>query len=705
MSLKIKKKTGEIFDLPQDYVIEAEKNNPAFTTSGSKTITINFPATDNNRKLLLNTERLDKAERPETFPVLVESDAYQQQGLMTINSGFNAGIGFDEAELYNKMGTIKLKDLPGLPVLEYSGTLEQKLDYLLSYLTDVMKNETVADFYVFPVILQYEKVDSKEYYIIVNELDLTIDPENLPNGRLAELSGLNRRIMTVYDSEEIQLDVPRGFGISPFLKVHKILQLIFSYFGYTIVENPFAEYQLGKLVLLNNVMDTVVTGVLNYKDMMPDVTVNEFFDYLYNKFGMKYYINSNAKTVRLRFINNLLRTDIPDYIDLNEFKTEELIINYSSLPKQLKLTANREIESSKTPYNTFEKFLQEYDQFTEYNGINITEGVVNLFDKIISRYYVNNPYNGSTVINSSDFFDWDKENDIEYEEIKMDDLSVPLMRYKSGHTYLAFLLGYRLNYTENTNKESDNDNTISASKIAFAFGFKLTQLTNIAQYNYFFASQINRDEFGNFIYDGPIRQDISLTINREDGLYNRFWKHYDSFIRHSNFEVKCKLKMSESSVLDYDISKQKLINNQPLITKQIKFRMNQSESIPEFSFLTTKLYQPYDLVAEQMIPTYENQRYYWKWVRTRVPDPDVLLGVGNYHVIEGATNEFVIVIIDDEPVEIEISKLIWKIPTELQFTNNEQRIFTYNFKVMDFATHSIYDIVETITYTPEEIVY
>ena len=64
MSIKIKKITGEIFDLPQDFVIEGEKNNPLFSEKGSQTVSISFPSTPRNRRLLDHAARPDRAGKP-----------------------------------------------------------------------------------------------------------------------------------------------------------------------------------------------------------------------------------------------------------------------------------------------------------------------------------------------------------------------------------------------------------------------------------------------------------------------------------------------------------------------------------------------------------------------------------------------------------------------------------------------------------------
>jgi hypothetical protein len=113
-------------------------------------------------------------------------------------------------------------------------------------------------------------------------------------------------------------------------------------------------------------MDAILTGTLYYRDLMPDITVNEFLEGLYNKFGLVWYINSNTKTGRFLFVKDLVDMYASETVNLNDFKTEEPEIAWSP-QQQLKLTANREIgksgyaNTSETLYNTFEEFLRAYN--------------------------------------------------------------------------------------------------------------------------------------------------------------------------------------------------------------------------------------------------------------------------------------------------------------------------------------------------------
>ena len=266
MSLKIKKTTGEIFDLPQDYVIESEKTGPLFSNKGSQSVSIAFPTTDNNRKLLEHASRTDKLTKPtRQIRVVVESGPIQQAGMMIINSAsdksISANIGWDESEMYVNMGTTLLRDMRNLPVFDAGGnTLDDRVVSMLAHLTAVMKEQLETDYYVFPIVLKMD-VEDKEHEVtgmkyterhseVLNEFKISSHPLQ-SNGAYGELLALESRILQRYiDSEIILFDVPKGYGVSPFLKIGRLIELIFEdHFGYTLSNNPFREHkQLNKLV-------------------------------------------------------------------------------------------------------------------------------------------------------------------------------------------------------------------------------------------------------------------------------------------------------------------------------------------------------------------------------------------------------------------------------------------------------------------------
>jgi hypothetical protein len=698
--IKIRKiEGGDVFDLAEGYVIEAEKNNPLFSGKGSQTVPVNFPASDKNNRMLDFPSRIDRTfKKEETIPVIVETGSVQQKGLLSVHSASNrilsANIGYDESVMYAVMKDVQLKDMPILNDPEFiksfgGSNIDQRIHSMLAHLTAVMKEQTLAEYCVFPVIVKKETVqldgENQTRLEIINEVDdrLSADINDPPNGKIAELKALtNRTIIRYENNEEIQLTVPKGYGVSPFLKVYRILEIIFKNFEFTVIENPFKEHkQLKKLVVLNNTIDAVLTGTLYYKDLMPDCSIREFLDSLYAKFGMLYFVDSTSKTIRIKFLKDIVNPEASEgSIDLNPIKTEEPEISFHPA-KQLRLKMNREPEDANVAFNTMEEFLNQFlNQFTE--SANWPNHVTQVFRTSDSTYHIENIFKASSgreYYKSSDFFDWDKKTEnMDYEEVEMKDICLPLYLIPGALAMqtLQYLVGFKHLYSDVFVGGTKQEASGAKAKIAFAFAWGITKYRGVGSYSAFFASQFNRDTQGNFILDEENNKyGISLTCNREDGLYNRFWKEYDAFLRHSNQPVKCNLHLNDNDFVKFKMDEKVFINNQPLLVEQIKYKFNDSgDKISESTFRTLRLYQPYDLNQEQKIPEYGPQKYYWKFEEdlSGLPSPIWIL-------IKREFDSFFTV----NGVQVPVSYLSYLPPTEEQYIAQETRIYkrreTYRF--------------------------
>ena len=723
-TVKIKTLAGDVFDLPQDFVIEGEKNNPLFSDKGSQTVSVSFPATAHNRRLLGHAARLDRARKPEqALRVLIESGPSQQAGILAVNTAspslIQAGIGFDEAELYSHAAETQLKDIPDLPQLTLAGsTREERVDSMLAHLEAVMKEEVDADCFLFPVELKYDVVepenDKKEsakiYRIILNEVDTSIpvDGNNnpvLPFGAVAPLAAKkHRRIDCYIDSEVVYIDAMKGYGVSPFLKVYRLLELIFeNFFQVHILENPFREHrQLKKLAVLNNTMDAILTGTLHYRDLMPDITVSDFLEALFNKFGMLYFFDSNKKTVRLKFIRDILNDPPTRSLDL--FKTEEPQISHET-QKQLKLTVSRELVTTwgtaQTLYPTFEEFLDAYrHEFTDLFEDESNPQTAQVFAPELQNYIIREAIDTEDrqVLRSSDFFDWDRKTPgLEYREIRMSDLCLP-MDWVGGMLWMLFYgVGRKHRYSNIVADGETAGDEENPATLAFVFGWGLTDYTDRNRYNWFYASQMNRSSRGHFIVDsGGQRYDLSLTVNREDGLYNRFWKEYDAFLRHSGQPVRCTLKLTGHEIFTLDLSKKFLLNGQPFLIEKLSFKLNEPKGLHTCDLRTLRLCDPCDLPAEQNIPQYVNQKYFWAPTIVKTPS----LPYNFYETADELGNGFVTV----DGINYSTKMLFVMPPTEEQYQNQELIVLTYQ-SVAHADGHPDVPLTTTVTYTPTPIIY
>jgi len=447
------------------------------------------------------------------------------------------------------------------------------------------------------------------------------------------------------------------------------------------------------LVVLNNTMDTVLTGRLHYKDMMPDITIKEFLDALYNKFGMQYFVDSNTGTIELIFWKDILT--VQSTVDFTKYKTAPVTINYSQ-NKQLKLVANREIEGTEVPCNTFEEFLKEYDfQFRDYYRYEPLDSRHSSVFHHRRFYWIRNldsqKMAGSKV--STDFFDWDKKSDLPYQEIKMTDLCLPLDRLYADELALLlfYLTGYRHAYSDISVSGESFEEKQNPTKLAFAFGWGKTGITfDMNASTYFFASQDNRDENGRFVNDpSGERYDLSLTCHRQDGLFNRFWKEYDAFLRHSAYGVDVKLKLPETEILRLKMFQSVSVDSQPLLPEQIKFKQNKHDAISEAKFKTLRLYEPCGLAAEQSIEEYHPQKYYWRKEVDYSSDIEAWL-----------SNQGIPFYIEEFPDADASNRqpLLWLPPTDTEFINQQTRTSVYNYVVI-YSGNRV-PVTRTATYYP-----
>jgi len=675
---------GETFDLPAGYVIEAEKNNPLFQNKGSQTVPVNFPTTGKNNRLLNFPFRIDRSQRQDgTIGVIVETGSVQQKGLLSVNSAsgksISANIGYDESEMYAVFKNLKLNEIPDLPEAPITGNnINEKIDAILSHLTAVMKGEEETEYCIFPIIIKTYEYSANSFQFKIRELLNGLNDgylsQTIAKGELLALE--NRIIQRVDNSEPINISAPKGYGVCPFLRVWRVIELIFSNFGFAIDENPFKEHrQLNKLCLLNNTMDTILTGKLLYKDMLPDITINDFLDGLYAKFGMLYFIDSNSKKVTFKFLKDLVNPN-SESIDLTKNKTEELSIAFSA-PKQLRLKMNRELEEAKTLNDTFEEFLSQF--VFQFGG----NGATQIFQAEYSRYKITNVFmqfneNPHEVsIYSSDFFDLDKKTpDLAYEDIEMKDLCLPITDYDI-YSVSQYNVGFKHVYSDLVIGGNIQTENLNPAKLALIFSWGLMQYgTSMNPEYYPFASQFNRDNKGNFISDiNGIKYDISLTCNREDGLYNRFWKEYDAFLRHSNQEVTAKLHLTNNELFNLKLFDNVFIDNQPYLINQIKYKLNVEDSISEFIFRTLRLFNPYNLKELWKIATYKNQEYYWAFTKIEThpipPYPQYWIRTNSIEEIHD--RKFLII----NGVQTPITNIANLPPTENQFVSGEQRIYNY----------------------------
>lgn len=607
MALTIKTQKG-IYDVPSDFQMEVEITSPIYTDKGSQTLASTLPATKRNLYLADYIHREDIVNAPGKDVMAIIADGiYRRTGKQNITSasresGIVANFGFDESLMYEAWSNVSLKKLPNLPVYKPDGGIT----VLMTHLSNVMRYKESADYYVFPIQVKNESSGDVVYPEFVNPI------ERAENGNY-DLKKNARTEKMVISGTLVDVKLPAGYGLSPFIKVSKILELIFSAYGFKLVENAFAtHYQLKKMAVLNNVADAIVQGQIEYKNMMPDCSVNDFLDALYCRTGAKVFVDGNTKTAKVILIKDAISAN--PFANWTLLKSSDLVPSYGA-PKQLKLSAGTSFEGADVESDSFEEFLEQYNGIiTEVKGASpgyIPDDTYICYQASTGRFYKRNVITKNVSLVSSDFFPWNKKTvNVENEEVTGADECLPMAFTNSLLVPQYFAGTVNLNTTLRGAKvEEQKEDTPLC--FCFAMGLATDEKGNSS--GYYFGSSLCRDPAGNYFRDSSGNTyTYSLVFRGEDGAFNRFFKEWDAILRHSNHTLTGKFNIDRINLTKIDVGCPLLISGQRMMVESVKhsmpYRINKPATV---KLRTTKLLKPYDLESEQGIVAMKPQTTKW----------------------------------------------------------------------------------------------
>lgn len=363
---------GQTLDLPNNFSIDIEDSNPIFNDRGSQSIPATVPASRRNIKILDFPAHLEAGVEPNNPErvATVFNGPYHRRGTMNITSagkkdGITFNIGFDNSTAYAKWREKKLNELTNLPTYtpkEQQGGYE--IEWLLDDLYSLYRfsRPKIDDLAVFPLAVNLEtnteNNQEKEYWEVLN---------------VVGTHGLSQpgTVKRIIDGEITNTSIPEGYCVSPFVRVWRVLELVFEDMDLTLEGNPFKEdIELARLVVLNNAADSVCRASIRYADLMPDCTVEEFLAALWTRFGLVYNINFDRQTVKLALIRDIIKTGTQEIID--NFTAGLPLITYET-PQYVKLSAKTSIEGAEPCTERFEDFVKGLNVAGVHLGSNVSQ--------------------------------------------------------------------------------------------------------------------------------------------------------------------------------------------------------------------------------------------------------------------------------------------------------------------------------------------
>lgn len=605
--LKIKTNKGYL-DLGGDFTVQIDEKSPVMNDRGSQTVPVTVPVTANNAGITGFAHRLDMGVKPmnEDQTCTVLDGVYKRTGKINIVSagkkeGITLNIGFDNSEAYSAWKAKKLNAIT-LPMKEYSS-----VNSLCAHLQQVLGGYQ-TDYAVFQIMTGNDSKDNQSYPKYLNYITPVSE-----GSKVYRLRYQARTETFLVNGTPTAVTLPEGYGVTAFLYVWRVLELVFSEFGYTIIENPFkTDKQLYNLVILNNAADCCVKGKLSYADLMPDCTVEDFLNALYVRFGLVYYVSSDTKTATLRLIRDIV-DDVPD-IDLSRSLTDEPLITYETA-RQMKLSAKTSLTGAAPSVERFEDYLKD-QEVARLARVDVSQRVIHLnYEETTGRWFKWDEDNKRLTYSSSSFFSWDRKTDnIEDNELTSDDECVPMDFAPNDILSPQYLADYvhRYTYLKTSSNNDDEDSEKVETPLSFVFAFTSSQNSK-----YPFGSVLPYTSEGEEVVlkDGS-KHTISLLFQYKNGLFINFWKKYDAIIRHSFNQVEANVLLPVHQLMGMDILTPVALRGQYLLFDGLSYSLPADKNVPvDLTLRTLRLIAPYNLDEEHFIKDFGSTLYVWKLVR------------------------------------------------------------------------------------------
>lgn len=599
----INTESGKPYQLNPGTELSIERTNPFFNDYGEQTLPVSLPDSEYNRTLLGNpgmTQRKDKVQMVDAS--IQDGNFYSvcRQAILSVTQGESIETSFymNEGSFYSRLEDVYITDVFGDETVPGITTVDQAIEWM----RQLCLSGGNEHFACCPVnvrdgdnefVLNYWQLGADNFYHSVDR------------------APLYRRGV----SGQLNMFVSKGFYLTPFIKANYILTRLFSYFGYTLLPNFFTETeQFRNMVFLNNIADAIVLGTIKISQLIPKVTCKEILELFRRKFCCEYVVDEYAKTVSIVLMNEIIDDNVKG-VDLSNYLVGKVKLSYPDSYQQIILKATGSVNSDTNPsldslpmirtQHPTAQFSKEkgcfYCNGIKYNDSNLPTGSVTEIVAGTSQTY----YEGGNLPTLS--------VDIP-ETIPSTSLSVNSLYIGNAKYLNSSMVQMTADSSESVVVDEDNSSSESEMGLMLAFVYRLGSYTGGTVTNYgFYSPSISVSEKTERLGD------YALIYNGDDGIFERFYRKYDTLLRNSLHQVEAELK------LPLDIT-QKILATDKVNIKGIDYLINSlkfnisGSKLTEADLLTLNLYSPVSNAKQlnDIIPPLNTYGLKWEIHKSRV---------------------------------------------------------------------------------------
>ena len=573
---------GEPYQLSPDTQLSVERTNPFFNDYGEQTVPLDLPASEHNRRLLDFPETFGRREKMKPMEASIQDGEYYAQCRQYVLAATRKGtistsFYLNDGSFYSRIQKIKLKDIFKDEFIPGVDTVEQGIRFCES-----LRDNKHPHYTNFPILVDDDSgKDTGFDYKIINAYGRTVETSVIPGKFKRDVSVFKpddpypgsdfyNAVKRVEYVNDIPITLAPGYYISPFIRANYVLQRVFAHFGYTLQDNFFTQKEPFKsMVLLNNVIDVLVNGKIKVADLVPDITCTDFLEVFRKKFCCEFTSDEGLRTANVIFLRDALAAR--PVADLTKCMTEEPTLSFKS-EKDFKRIV---ISSKKTVNSQLEDSYDDIDDMVKANPTAYHDPVTGSFFKTgfsgINRV--------TTKIGEASQA-YNTGEDTETTEINVPDC-IPEFRTlhyvvkEDGNTYGkdmgAWLyvgkyntLNSKMEVVGTDNKETEKSADTLLPMLAFSYlsesEFWEKPAGTISSYD--LQKEGRPHIFGYALYyHGP------------DGIFERFYRDYDTLLRNALQELKIKLLLSRSQKQNLPAHGKVVVRGAPFFFNKLKFTL------------------------------------------------------------------------------------------------------------------------------------
>lgn len=588
--------TGKAYQLYPDTQLDIERPNLFFNDYGEQTFPVDIPDTDLNRELIGYPDMPANRNRPQAdISCTIQDGDYFMSCRQAIlgakrKEKITTSFYMNEGSFLANIKKISVAAIFGDETIPGIHTVQEGISWCWS-----LRDNSNENFTIFPVIVD---LDGERRGVNIVAL---MDNKGVPNTSRSS-QGYTHGFFNSFERKETvdgqNITLSPGYYISPFIRANYLLKRIFSYFGYTLVDNFFTNTEPFKsMVFINNTADTLVNGTILLSHLVPDCLCSTLLDVFRKKFCCEFVPDEISKTVQIEFFkDSIVKKSVTD---LSPYLIGHTEVDFQE-PRQLKL-------SSKT-------------SLTEGSNFNSTS---ELEKKYPSAYY--DTQTGKYMRRGYSYRTWIEivsEGNIPYyaEEEGYDDYEVSVPDTQFCYSSYVYYVNPGGNGVSQLNVSAPyiGDGRMLNSIIK---GVSSDTEESSGDESYLTNTSHDQSPILAFVKPGAnyvtgtnhdIKNGYSLLYNGPIGIYEKFYRDFDNLLRNALHKVTASLLLTDHLKQSLPVHRKVSLKNVDYLVDVLKYAIGGKNTPVDTTLLTTQLLEPVSLSKNESDRLPENKQYRWE---------------------------------------------------------------------------------------------